>query len=267
MILYMLGLTRVNLVMYYFIVVNAITLNVRSAVMNLIYEGMMLRILAFSDIHGNWKNLQSVMKSEIYDIVLIAGDLSDYSGKVDKVIKVVMDFIKDYGVATYMVLGNIDDPKLFNELSNIKEIVVLHGSITKRSGYVVIGLSGGLYSPFHTYFELSDEEYRELLDNVIQMLSSLKNDQKLIFLTHTPPYNTKVDLTYDGSHVGSESVRKFIEEYQPLITVCGHIHEGRGVDRINNSLILNPGPLFKGFYAIINVDDEVIYELKTINRL
>ena len=42
-------------------------------------------------------------------------------------------------------------------------------------------------------------------------------------------------------HVGSKSVRKFIEKYQPLIGLHGHIHESFASDKIGNTVVVNPG--------------------------
>lgn len=56
-----------------------------------------------------------------------------------------------------------------------------------------------------------------------------------IFLFHSPPHNTNLDRaaldnrTIDNVpvdvHVGSIAIKRFIEEYQPLLTLHGHIHE------------------------------------------
>lgn len=56
-----------------------------------------------------------------------------------------------------------------------------------------------------------------------------------IILFHAPPYDTGLDrAALDGKmvdyapldvHVGSIAIRRFIEQYQPLITLHGHIHE------------------------------------------
>jgi Icc-related predicted phosphoesterase len=58
---------------------------------------------------------------------------------------------------------------------------------------------------------------------------------KAIFLFHTPPYQTKLDLSAQGGkmidhvpldcHLGSIAVRRFIEARQPLLTLHGHVHE------------------------------------------
>jgi hypothetical protein len=50
-------------------------------------------------------------------------------------------------------------------------------------------------------------------------------------------------------------VRAFIETYRPDVAVVGHIHEGRGVDRIGDTLVLNAGALRDGGYVLVEHDD------------
>ncbi len=223
-----------------------------------------MKVLALSDVHGNWRTLKEVMEREDYEVVLIAGDLSDYGGKVDKVFEVISDVVRSSDVKVYSVLGNMDDPQLLIKSSNLKELTILHGGLTTYLDYLIVGFSGGLRSPFHTYFELSDDDYHSLIDYVVRTLKQVSTSKHLILLTHTPPYNTKVDLTYSGLHIGSEVLRRFIESYTPKLTVCGHVHEARGVDSISGSLIVNPGPLFRGYYTVINLGERVDYLLKRL---
>lgn len=56
------------------------------------------------------------------------------------------------------------------------------------------------------------------------------NPDNLVLVTHAPPYNTVCDYTYVKPeecfrHVGSRGVRRFIEKYQPRLTLHGHIHD------------------------------------------
>jgi len=44
--------------------------------------------------------------------------------------------------------------------------------------------------------------------------------------------------------VGSTSVRKIIEKYQPLLGFFGHIHEGKGTHVIGRTTCINPGSLY-----------------------
>ncbi len=221
-----------------------------------------MKVLALSDIHGNWRGLKEVMSREDYDVVLIAGDLSDYSGNVVRVVNTLVDIVRGRGVKVYTVLGNMDNPDLLSKLSGINEVTVLHGSFKELNNYLIIGFSGGLYSPFHTVFEFSDEYLKSLIDEVVSKLGSV--NKELLVLSHTPPYNTKVDVTFNGLHVGSQALREFIEFHNPVLVVCGHIHEGRGVDRIGSTLVVNPGPLLRGYYAVLELGREVRYELRTL---
>jgi len=216
------------------------------------------RVLAVTDIHGNWRGLKEVLGSEDYDALFVAGDLSDYSGSADKVVDVLIKHSKS---RAYVVIGNMDSPKLIDDLRRYEEVTVLHGNASKFLNYVVVGFSGGLISPFNTAFELDEDSFKELAANAAKSITEVDHGGMLL-ITHTPPYNTKVDLTYSGMHVGSKVIREFIEGCRPLITICGHIHEGRGYDYVGRTLVINPGPLLRGFYALIEIDGEIKFELR-----
>jgi len=75
-------------------------------------------------------------------------------------------------------------------------------------------------------------------------------DKPFIFVSHTPPYRTPLDVIYNGLHVGSLSVRNFIEKWAKagkiIVSLHGHIHESPGRSgeistKINNVLCINPG--------------------------
>jgi uncharacterized protein len=76
--------------------------------------------------------------------------------------------------------------------------------------------------------------------------SSDAADQKLILVSHVPPINTYLDVTYSQAHVGSKAVRDFIEKRQPLLCLHGHVHEAPKVtgtisESLGVSLCINPG--------------------------
>ncbi|MCJ7511525.1 MAG: hypothetical protein MUO23_00985, partial [Anaerolineales bacterium] len=45
--------------------------------------------------------------------------------------------------------------------------------------------------------------------------------------------------------VGSKSVLKAIETYKPMLTLHGHIHEGKGARKYGRTLCLNPGSMYE----------------------
>jgi len=48
---------------------------------------------------------------------------------------------------------------------------------------------------------------------------------RLVLVTHAPPWGTVCDFNLEHKHVGSRGVRAFIEDRQPYMTLHGHIHE------------------------------------------
>lgn len=110
-------------------------------------------------------------------------------------------------------------------------------------------------------FQFSPE--MEKLDSIQNDLSReifQKNPDKTIYVIHTPPDRTDLDMTVNGNHVGSMAVRLFIEKTQPYVTLHGHIHEtvdvsGEFKQKIGNTLCLSSGNTDLGDkLAIINVD-------------
>jgi Icc-related predicted phosphoesterase len=67
-----------------------------------------------------------------------------------------------------------------------------------------------------------------------------------IAVIHCPPYQTRCDVLFDGQHIGSAALRRWIEQRQPRLTLHGHIHEsprisGAYFDRIGKTVVVNPG--------------------------
>ncbi|MGD2087611.1 MAG: metallophosphoesterase [Candidatus Aminicenantes bacterium] len=108
---------------------------------------------------------------------------------------------------------------------------------------------GALSKPVPEY-ELKFATIAEDLEKLV------KNDNldQSIFLFHSPPYQTKLDrAALDGKmidyvpldvHVGSIAIQRFIEKYQPLITLHGHVHEstrltGSWQDRLKHTILFN----------------------------
>lgn len=102
--------------------------------------------------------------------------------------------------------------------------------------------------------------------DLVQLSSMI--DKPFIFVSHSPPYNTSLDVIYNGLNVGSLSVRRFIEKWSKtgkmIASLHGHIHEspkrsGSICTHIENVVCINPGQesgkssLFK--YVIFRITD------------
>jgi len=95
------------------------------------------------------------------------------------------------------------------------------------------------------------EDFRAYLDSLPSLHEELRrlpvdDPAHTVAVIHAPPFDTHCDVLYDGRHIGSKSVRRWIEKHQPLLTLHGHIHEspqlsGSFFDRIGTTTIINPG--------------------------
>jgi Icc-related predicted phosphoesterase len=85
--------------------------------------------------------------------------------------------------------------------------------------------------------------------------SGIEDMENAIFNIHVPPHNTGLDdapkLDEDGvpsgaetAAVGSTAVREAILKYQPLLTLRGHIHESRAVQKLGRTVCSNPGGVY-----------------------
>ncbi|KAI9843331.1 MAG: hypothetical protein M1837_006457 [Sclerophora amabilis] len=52
-----------------------------------------------------------------------------------------------------------------------------------------------------------------------------------VVLTHTPPQYS-CDQRKDPEHVGCEALRHSLRRVRPRLAICGHVHEGRGIQRV-----------------------------------
>jgi len=75
-------------------------------------------------------------------------------------------------------------------------------------------------------------------------------DRPFIFISHSPPYKTPLDVLYNDHNVGSISIKNFIQEWSGkgllIASFHGHIHEspeksGSYHTMIGDALCVNPG--------------------------
>lgn len=84
-------------------------------------------------------------------------------------------------------------------------------------------------------------------------LARQEHDGLWLLLVHTPPCGTVVDR-HDGRHVGRRAINWLIANVRATVTICGFARDGQGKDEIDGALVVNPGPLAQGRYAVIDLD-------------
>jgi len=220
-----------------------------------------MKILAITDIHGNLGAIQKIFDKEIQDIdaVLVCGDITHF-GSIAKTEEILNEITK-HNVPTYFVPGNCDNRRLL-DLKELAGAINIHGKIVKINQLSIVGIGGSPITPFNTNIEFSEDEFEAIIDGLEKEIEP----NKWILCAHSPPYGTAVDLLFNGMHAGSRTIYKFIEKSKPLVSIHGHIHEARGIDKIGNIPVVNPGPVRSKYYAIIEVtpseSSEVRIDLK-----
>jgi Icc-related predicted phosphoesterase len=210
-----------------------------------------LRIVAITDLHRSESaalGAAETIAAESPDALFVVGDISH--GDFREALRLLEILVKSK-VPVYFVPGNMDSPRLSNWSGN--GLKNLHGRCIGCGEYALVGLGGSINTPFNTPFEYTEEESDHLLNQAVRTC----REGSIILVTHSPPKDTKLDLTRSGIHAGSHSVRRFIETKEPILVVCGHIHEAQGIDRVADTILVNPGPAYHGGYARIELNDQV----------
>lgn len=217
-----------------------------------------INIIGITDLHGQIEAVDTIADQlRGADILLIAGDITHFGGEENAA--EVISRLKNYSKRLFAVPGNCDYPGV--DLLLTEQGINLHQRVESIGDVRILGLGGSTPAPVDTPFVYSEEDYEAMLRG---MASEIKG-AKSILVSHQPPIQTKTDRVMKVKHVGSKSVRSFIEQYQPLVCLTGHIHESRGVDTIGRSTIVNPGPFKDGRYCIISIERErVSVELRKV---
>lgn len=218
-----------------------------------------MRALVLSDFHG-WKKASfktvDIVKRSRSELIVICGDITNF-GTTEQA-KALLSPITRLNLPILYVPGNCDLPSLLE--AKIEGAQNIHGSCARIDNLVFLGVGGSPLSPLNTPLEFPEEEIVALLSSG---LAECSMKERLVLVSHTPPSNTKLDLAFFGEHIGSVGVRRFVEEKKPLAVFCGHVHEARGIDKIDGTVILNPGPARHGYYAVADVNSEVEVRLES----
>jgi Icc-related predicted phosphoesterase len=161
----------------------------------------------------------------------------------------------DDDTPVYACPGN-DDPFEIDEVwESSEKIDLVEGEVVDvGQGYQIASSGWTQPTPWDTDREESKKDLGQRLEAVV---SGIDDYSRAIFNFHEPPYGSQLDeapeLDEDlrpkfGAQstepVGSEAVREVIEEYQPPLSLHGHIHESRGQTRIGDTIAINPGSVY-----------------------
>lgn len=201
-----------------------------------------MRLYAVADIHGRPEKLAVIRtNTERFcpDVVVAAGDITNYYNANG-----VLRELASLSVPVLAVRGNTDLPKLNKLFDYFPNITGLHLNPTTIRNSVFLGIDGTIPIPFRSRVAIREEKLR---NNVQAHL-----DEGSILVTHPPPLGT-LDMAFGRFHVGSRSVAQIVLESQPLMLICGHVHEHAGTSMLGKTLVVNASMNRKSSGAIIDL--------------
>jgi Icc-related predicted phosphoesterase len=161
--------------------------------------------------------------------------------------------LADTHKTVYVVPGMSDAPEAyyFKQVYNFANIYPnlrpAHETVYREEGYLVAGFGGDLSRPE------DDREFLLQYNNqwpafVMRRLEYMPGDKILLF--HSPPV-CRLDQG-EEERVGVLLINEIVEKVAPKLLVCGMAEKGQGSVRLGGTLVVNPGPLNQGHYAVVD---------------
>ncbi len=189
-----------------------------------------MKVLVFSDIHSDAQTLARLVSTEA-DYYFCAGDLVNWGRRLDA----MGEILKPLGDRLFLIPGNHESASQITDLCNRFGFRDFHGRHVELGGFLFTGLGYSNPTPFDTPGEYSEAELEE-------RLHAFDGLAPMVAICHAPPHGTMLDRITNLKHVGSRSVREFLQREKPRYFFCGHIHEAAGVtEKLGVTSAMNVG--------------------------
>jgi uncharacterized protein len=159
------------------------------------------------------------------------------------------------GIGCFVCPGNDDEMEVDEVIAGSDAVELGEGRVVDVDGFEMISTGWSNPTPWNTHREEEEDVLRKRID---AMASRVRDPSRAIFNLHPPPYRSGLDdapaldkelrLKHGGralTAVGSTAVRGAIEHYGPLLSLHGHVHEGKGVAKIGRTVSINPGSSYE----------------------
>ena len=197
------------------------------------------------------------------DLILYAGDdISRFDGDGRNVFS---ELAKETRLGKVLaVIGNDDLPQS-KDILEAEGVHDLYREPFVQGDHVFLGQEGAIKGgPGLTLH--SEKEIQQHLEDQYNSF-----EEKIpVLVSHVPP-NGILDIAqrFEQRHIGSQSVREFVDSENPVLTVCGHCHQfGGRAEKGDFGTVINiashDDSNAKGRYGIVELDGrEIDYSLTT----
>lgn len=229
-----------------------------SAIKDLILNNLRLGFASAGDAHGEapkWsKFVRDVANEPELPLIIAAGDylpeptkdLESASKTIEGLFKILLESQKKkilvlggnydpLGVSAELA-SRIGEPLFSIGCDSANPTKPYPGNHLSYGGFEFFGVEGS--NPINGTFpgERSEQEIKWALSKAEEKTQKMEPMTSIV-VSHVPPHNcgTRDELgmfglpsAYWGRHVGSTALKEYLHEKRPLLSVCGHVHEGVG---------------------------------------
>ena len=223
---------------------------------------MKIRMLAFSDwrvqrISDVFRFIQDL--EDPVDFILYGGDdIGRFEEEGVNYFTELSEYTKQKKVLA--VIGNDDFPAVKKVLKS-RHVQDLHEKPFSFKNFGFIGLEASTSGP-----AIVRHSEKEVEKHLKKQHAQVKG-KRLIILSHTPPYGILdlgirfAELDEGSHHIGSTSLRDFIQRNKVDLVICGHCHSQGGLStKFRDTVVVNTSshdsPGAKGNFSLIEVDSE-----------
>ena len=200
----------------------------------------------------------------------------------------VRELIEKSNVPVITIPGNTDLP-FYEQALQSGNHIPLHRRAVNIGNHRFAGFGGANiqvidreYAVKEASFEVNDPimgKKTVKMSSAYDFLSQLPVMPNIL-VTHMPPYGVRDFVNQDVGHVGSHGIRDYLDENLVPLVLCGHIHEGRGMESLYHGkiVVVNSGTLSNSAlhkklprtFAVIEYDSGfragVIYQFTDVRK-
>jgi uncharacterized protein len=228
-------------------------------------SGHITRIVASCGPRGQSKGVQQLLEAagqDEADALALLGDLGSKEAEVREY-AAVLRMVGRANLPAFYIPGPGDAPfgKYLREAHNTEVVFPsmhgVHGTFALAPGYQLLfaGMGGEIVDdPHHEREELEQLSYPGWeVEYRLKILRELKDYPK-VFLFGTPPAHKGLR---EG---GSEVLAEVVKTYAPALVLTGG--EGFHGEQLGTSLMVSPGTLSEGEYALVDLSEREVEEKK-----
>ena len=173
--------------------------------------------------------------------------------EVQRWVEIADDRLERDGLDGFVIAGNDDPWSIDAVLGRGRRLRACEATVVRIGPHEMVSCSLANPTPWNSPRELDEDA---LYSRLKGLADQIDDPRTAIFNFHVPPYDSGLDIAQQLTDdlrpvlkngapvkipVGSKAVRQIIEEYQPLLSLHGHIHESKGSAKIGRTLALNTG--------------------------